>query len=106
MDGYGAQIIPPHDAGIARCIDASLEPWERYECFDSAQGLLSAHPQLGEDCTSLLADSYYKAMAEELCRHEAANRKSELKVTRRATRMLVRHEVSVVMPARSHESLS
>ena len=24
----GAQIIPPHDKGIAQCIDSNLEPWE------------------------------------------------------------------------------
>lgn len=24
----GAQIIPPHDKGIASCIDSNLEPWE------------------------------------------------------------------------------
>ena len=85
-DGYkvywdnGAQIIPPHDAGIAKCIDANLAPWESYACFASASALLSAHASLAEDCTDALSAGYFGAMEAELCRHKARNEQSELKV--------------------------
>lgn len=26
----GAQIIPPHDVNIAKCIEDNLEPWRKY----------------------------------------------------------------------------
>lgn len=29
----GAQIIPPHDSGIAARIEANLEPWSAPHCF-------------------------------------------------------------------------
>lgn len=85
-DGYkvywdnGAQIIPPHDAGISKCIDANLEPWAKYACHTTAPALLGAHSDLATDCTSELSDQYFRTMASELCRFEAANRKSEVKV--------------------------
>ena len=60
-DGYkvywdnGAQIIPPHDAGIAQCIDANLKPWAQYDCCADAGGLIGRAyaTSLCEDCTEV-----------------------------------------------------
>lgn len=40
-DGYkiywenACQIIPPHDSGISRCIQANLQPWVDYSSISS-----------------------------------------------------------------------
>jgi phosphomannomutase len=97
-DGYkvywsnGAQIIPPHDSGIAKCIDESLAPW----CEDYGAGIstpadllklhgstmlggkpiVASHTQGDLD----LAPGYFEQMRSELCRYPAENAKSDLKV--------------------------
>lgn len=87
-DGYkvywdnGAQIIPPHDAGIAQCIDANLKPWAQYDCCADAGGLIGRAyaTSLCEDCTEEMSASYFSGMASELCRFPDANRASDLKI--------------------------
>merc|ERR1719334_1486474 len=48
----GSQIIPPHDSGIASCIEANLEPWSTsWEL--TANGLV-------EDPYAYVMDHYFK----------------------------------------------
>jgi len=76
----GAQIVPPHDAGIAASIDANLAPWAAYDCFESVDGLLAAHPSRVADHTDALAAGYFADMARLLCRCPEANAQSPLKI--------------------------
>ena len=85
-DGYkvywdnGAQIIAPHDKGIATCIDASLKPWVAYKCFDTADALVTANASLVKSWTADHGPMYFGEMAKELCRFPEENKSSEVKV--------------------------
>jgi phosphoglucomutase/phosphopentomutase len=52
--GNGAQIIPPHDIGIASCIDQNLQPWQKYETED----VFNTSP-LVHRVTEAVANSYF-----------------------------------------------
>ncbi|XP_056585482.1 phosphoglucomutase-2 [Triplophysa dalaica] len=70
----GAQIIPPHDKGIAAAIEENLEPWP--ESWDTDSALKS----------SLLKDPYqeihreYCRSIQQHCFHRELNKKSEVKI--------------------------
>ena len=77
----GAQIVPPHDKGIAKCIEKSYEPWAKYGGFESHEALaakfgsalLSVH-------TEELAPQYFDTMAQTLCRYPQENATSPVKI--------------------------
>lgn len=52
--GNGAQIVPPHDAGIAQSIEENLAPWQ--DEYDTDNAL--SHP-LTRDVTDEMARAYY-----------------------------------------------
>lgn len=70
----GAQIIPPHDKGIAAAIEQNLEPWP--ESWDTDEGLRS----------SLLNDPYqdihreYCQTIQQHCFHRELNRNTAVKI--------------------------
>ena len=82
----GAQIIPPHDKGIAAAIDANRKPW----LLDGAApyGTKSWSEQLDVGAagnpTAALADEYFEKMRAALCRHADANAAGGLKVVHTA----------------------
>ena len=63
----GHQITPPHDSGIAGCIDDALEPWALYDA-DAVRG-----HELCIDRTEALEASYFSALGERLCTQRADN---------------------------------
>lgn len=72
--GNGAQIIPPHDTGIAEAILSNLEPWESK--YDTDGVLLHTN---SSDMTNLIADAYYSKISY-LCHRREENAKSSLGV--------------------------
>lgn len=78
-DGYkvywenGAQIIPPHDSGIANSINHNLQPWQTYD-FEHVR----SHPLL-KDATEEVAAEYTAAIAR-MSTHRDRNPLSSLKV--------------------------
>ena len=64
----GSQIVPPHDAGIARCIGENLKPWTVYNPQSVRSNPLCC------DNTDILADSYFKALGQSLCYRRETNR--------------------------------
>lgn len=54
----GAQIIPPHDAGISRHIDSNLVPWLSYDVSDVA---VLGHA-LTQSVTDQVSVAYYEAL--------------------------------------------
>lgn len=71
--GNGAQIIPPHDSGIAAAIADNLAPWHQY---DSAAVESNSHT---EDVTDRVAQSYYHSIAS-LNRYKESNTVSTIRV--------------------------
>ena len=59
--GNGCQIIPPHDEGISRAIDANLARWDR-PASDALDG-----DALVSDTLARTADAYYAALVDALC---------------------------------------
>ena len=55
----GAQIIAPHDEGIARCINENLAPWQTYACDMTT---LSASADMKLVLTPLTS-AYYSSLA-------------------------------------------
>ena len=57
----GAQIIPPHDSGIAQSILKNLEPWcsediiSKVDCYN-----LKKHGEMTQDVTDLVTASYFE----------------------------------------------
>lgn len=49
----GAQIIPPHDAGISSSIEANLEPWKSVDYAKVTEELVRSNQHL---CSNVLAD--------------------------------------------------
>ena len=84
----GAQIIPPHDAGIARGIDVSLKPWSTYGDVSTPEALIDIFGKgkcadgrpLVEDFTDTLGNSYFTELQSKLCAHPKENAASTLKV--------------------------
>jgi phosphomannomutase len=60
----GHQITPPHDRGIARCIEDDLQPWAHYDAT-----AVTDHP-LCADRTAELEASYFDALGSRLCTQE------------------------------------
>jgi phosphomannomutase len=58
--GNGAQIIPPHDAGIAQCISENLKPWRAP--YDTSMAHFMSHGDLFHLLTEDLAGHYYRRM--------------------------------------------
>jgi len=73
--GNGSQIIPPHDAGIAACIEANAAPWARFDL-----GSVRAS-ELVVDAREEVAEAYYKALVTKLCRHRADNEATPVRFT-------------------------
>jgi len=71
----GAQIIPPHDVGIAQAILSNLEPWQAYNYSDEA---ILTH-RLATNVTSTIADAYFASISA-LCDRKAANGKCPLQI--------------------------
>ncbi|VDN98752.1 unnamed protein product [Rodentolepis nana] len=71
----GAQILSPHDKGIATSISNSLEPrptsWEYHDVMNHPQ-CLNPMPEL--------EDTYLKIQKENLCFTEEENKKSDVKI--------------------------
>ena len=93
----GAQIVPPHDAGIARCIDTNLAPWTTHgnaqELLEQRQELLAGGAGDGAGGESKATDAllidpeadatldaYFAKVASSLCRFHDRNAASELKI--------------------------
>jgi phosphomannomutase len=57
--GNGAQIIPPHDAGIAQCISENLKPW--VASYNTSTAHFYSHEQF-HVLTEELAEHYYRRM--------------------------------------------
>jgi hypothetical protein len=78
-DGYkvywenGAQIIPPHDSGIAHSINQNLQPWQTFD-FDNVR----THA-LFKDVTEEVATEYTAAIARMATRRDR-NPSSNLRV--------------------------
>ncbi|ETO05512.1 hypothetical protein RFI_31884, partial [Reticulomyxa filosa] len=73
----GAQIIPPHDEGIAACIEENLKPWKHYEPF----ALDKDTDQKEIDITERVGDAYFSEIASRYCYHKDENKDTKLKVT-------------------------
>lgn len=71
--GNGAQIVPPHDSGIANAINENLAPWQEYDLSG-----VTKHP-LAQDVTASLADTYF-AKVSSLCAEKALNQASSMKI--------------------------
>ncbi|XP_070552652.1 phosphopentomutase-like isoform X2 [Ptychodera flava] len=71
----GAQIIPPHDGGIASCIDNNLSPWSN--SWDTS---ITETSPLCKDPFREVYDDYYKDIQIH-CRHRSLNKSSPLKFT-------------------------
>ncbi|KAG7458701.1 hypothetical protein MATL_G00223390 [Megalops atlanticus] len=69
----GAQIIPPHDRGIASAIEENLEPWP--ESWDEQ---LAQESPLVKDPYQDINREYFKAI-QSLCFHRDINKSSEVK---------------------------
>jgi phosphomannomutase len=93
--GNGAQIIPPHDAGIASHITQNLEPWSA--SFSSSPPPTS--PLLLP--TEHLAPLYFEQMRSKLCRRPSSNSSSDSRITYTAM-----HGVGHDFSKRSFEAFS
>lgn len=88
-DGYkvywenAAQIIPPHDSGIALSIDANLAPWQAYDTT-----AIRNH-ELLRDVTDEVADAYLHAI-EGMSTRKASNSASTLKIAYTGKRHSIR----------------
>ncbi|XP_077983669.1 phosphopentomutase-like isoform X2 [Glandiceps talaboti] len=71
----GAQIIPPHDTGIASCIDNNLAPWTT--SWDTS--IVETSP-LCKDPFNEVHTDYYKDIVKH-CRHRSLNEKSAVTFT-------------------------
>jgi phosphomannomutase len=69
----GAQIIPPHDSGIATTILENLQPWQLYD-VDTVR----THSQL-HDVTEVVAEAYMVAI-EQLAVRKSENIVSPLQI--------------------------
>jgi phosphomannomutase len=85
-DGYkvywanGSQIIPPHDTGIARCIDENLQPWQSYDVSDN---VLYANANVHR-VTDLVAENYFtdvKRLSHHSNEHKSKEAKYMLNIT-------------------------
>ncbi|CAM9961157.1 unnamed protein product [Choristocarpus tenellus] len=72
--GEGSQIIPPHDAGIARSIGECLEPWQVYDLSGVRENPRCSDP------VKEISDAYYVSIQEQLCRRAEDNACSNLRV--------------------------
>jgi len=63
----GAQIIPPHDEGIAFCITKNLEPWKELDLSRVGEKVDAAFV---EDPLNELKNRYLKMSAENYCFHK------------------------------------
>lgn len=63
----GCQIIPPHDHGIAAMIDATQEPWAKYD-VDAVRS-----SELCIDMTAELEGAYLDAITSKLCHFREDN---------------------------------
>ena len=70
--GNGAQIIPPHDSGIAACIDAELTPWETHTSASLDAAEASPLCRTGEALLQEVSDTYFCRMTS-LCFHGDTN---------------------------------
>eukprot|EP00939_MAST-03C_sp_MAST-3C-sp1_P004064 g4064.t1 len=74
----GAQIIPPHDIGIAKCIDESRMTWSEsrsHAVSDLARDVAELYTSpLCEDPYSETVDAYCKDQVKAFCRHGDYNR--------------------------------
>lgn len=74
--GNGAQIIPPHDEGIADSIERNLAPWQQYLTSEEA---ITSNPRY-RDITDSLTDKYINLVGGMCQRHEH-NQSSRLRIT-------------------------
>ncbi|XP_056441770.1 phosphoglucomutase-2 [Gadus chalcogrammus] len=70
----GAQIVPPHDKGIAQAIEENLEPWP--QAWDTEKALSSP---LLKDPYQDIHKQYFKAIQQH-CHHRDINKSSEVKI--------------------------
>ncbi|XP_055061606.2 phosphopentomutase [Misgurnus anguillicaudatus] len=70
----GAQIIPPHDKGIAAAIEENLEPWA--ESWDADGAVQSP---LRKDPYKEIHKAYYQSIQQH-CFHRELNKSSEVKI--------------------------
>ncbi|PRP84723.1 hypothetical protein PROFUN_07825 [Planoprotostelium fungivorum] len=77
----GAQIVEPHDRGIANAIMQNLQPWKEAHYNDVEEYL--PHKSLDGsliDPTSEVENEYYSRIAASHCYHRADNEKSKTRV--------------------------
>ncbi len=72
----GAQIVPPHDTGIATCIAEAMAPWAEYGKVGGVAELLAAYAGGMTTKTEAIATEYFAKVRERLCRHADANREA------------------------------
>lgn len=95
-DGYkvywenGAQIIPPHDSGIAHSINQNLQPWQTYD-FDNVR----SHA-LFKDVTEEVATEYTAAIARMATRKDR-NPSSNLRVAYTGKICLMNFGVTLIL---------
>lgn len=79
--GNGAQIIPPHDKGIATEIERAenLRPWDASLFASVTHAGVLANP-LCTDVTDDVVPAYVRAVRERLCRHHAENGDSPVRI--------------------------
>lgn len=70
----GAQIVSPHDKGIAKAIEENLEPWP--ESWNTEEALKSS---LLKDPYQDIHTQYFKAIQKH-CHHRDINKSSEVKI--------------------------
>uniref|UniRef100_UPI0037E908F2 phosphopentomutase n=1 Tax=Semicossyphus pulcher TaxID=241346 RepID=UPI0037E908F2 len=70
----GAQIVSPHDKGIAKAIEENLEPWP--ESWNTEEALKSP---LLKDPFQDIHTQYFKAIQKH-CHHRGINKSSEVKI--------------------------
>uniref|UniRef100_A0A8C3AWL3 Phosphoglucomutase 2 n=1 Tax=Cyclopterus lumpus TaxID=8103 RepID=A0A8C3AWL3_CYCLU len=70
----GAQIVSPHDKGIAKAIEENLEPWpESWSAEEALKSLLLKDPYKD------IHTQYFKAIQKH-CHHRDINKRSEVKI--------------------------
>eukprot|EP01117_Protostelium_nocturnum_P019610 TRINITY_DN8546_c0_g1_i1.p1 TRINITY_DN8546_c0_g1~~TRINITY_DN8546_c0_g1_i1.p1 ORF type:complete len:601 (-),score=248.95 TRINITY_DN8546_c0_g1_i1:41-1843(-) len=77
----GAQIVEPHDKGIAKCIEENLSPWKDAN-YSSVDSFLEEKKKEGKllDPTLDVEKHYFEGIAAKYCNHKEENKKAKLPI--------------------------
>ena len=94
--GDGCQIIPPHDSGIAKAIEANLEPWmiSSKEASSTPDIKTLRSNPLCSDPTEAVAKAYFEQAAKSLCRHKDSNAATPVRVAFTAMYVAAIHAIA------------